>query len=47
MELLEFDPSQREELAGLGEDDKFTTAVEDARLAQSNILGTGNPEPAS
>ena len=47
MELLEFDPSQREELVGLGEDDKFTTPVEDARPAQSNILGTGNPEPAS
>ena len=34
---------KHEELADLGEDDRFGAAVEDARIAQSNVLGTGNP----
>ena len=35
---------KREELAGLGEDDKFSTAVQDARIAQSHVLGNEDLE---
>ena len=38
---------KREEFAGLGEDDKFSAAVEDAWIAQLNTLGIEDPERES
>ncbi len=38
---------RQEELAKLGEDNKFNAAVEDARIAQSNALGAESAERES
>ena len=38
---------KREELAGLGENDKFGAAVEDARIAQSKALANEHPKRES